>query len=361
MFPFTPSTARRAAELPLGIARRAAVLPDRLGRAATVDVEPTPYDVAYRENKLALRRYEPRDGADRSVPVVIAYALINSPAILDLCPERSVVGQFRERGFEVYVIDWGSPSRLDAHLTIADYVRRYMDNCVDVARESAGADAVHLMGISTTSPLAAMYAGTFPAKVATLTMQGPPLSFHASGGMLDFQELVAAADLRVLGSDGNVPAEAVDLGFSLRKPLDAPVRQPLELWRNLGDERYVERMTRIARWSADGPDLAGATHGQFVTDLVGENALMEDTVDLDGRAVELANLDMPVALILGEDDAYVPHEASLPFLDAVPSEDTEVFWVPTDHVGSLVGPPAHEENGWPRVVSWLADRSPPGS
>ena len=41
--------------------------------------------------------------------MLFCYALINRPYILDLQPDKSVVRQYLERGFDVYLIDWGVP------------------------------------------------------------------------------------------------------------------------------------------------------------------------------------------------------------------------------------------------------------
>lgn len=112
----------------------------------SVEVEPTPYEVGYTGNKLRLRYYEADADRGPDVPVVFASALSNIPTILDLSHGRSVVGQFLDRGFNVYLIDWGEPLRLDVHLSLSDYVVRYLDNCVDVVRERSETGAVHVVG-----------------------------------------------------------------------------------------------------------------------------------------------------------------------------------------------------------------------
>lgn len=331
---------------------RTALFPGRLTQLVTPAVEPTPFGVIYEENKTRLRHYEPADEPN-GTPVLIVYAFINTPAILDLSESRSIVGHFLDAGMDVTVVDWGRPSRLDVHLTLDDYVGRYLDNCVTAACEHASTAEVHLVGISTGSPLAATYAALNPDRVASLTLQGPPLEFDASGGMLDFEPLVEAIDPDcVVESLGNLPKELMDAGFSLRKPVDYQVSDLVDFWDNLEDETYVEHTGRVMRWSSFGPDLAGATYSQFVEEFLRQNKLLEDCLTIRDEPVELDSIDMPVALILGEDDAFVPHEASLPFLDAIPSEETTVFWLPGDHVETLVGEQAHEEH-WPAIVDWI--------
>ena len=73
-------------------------------------------------------------------PVLICYALVNRPYIVDLQPDRSVVKQFLASGFEVYLIDWGVPSAADRSMTLKDYVDGLMKNCVE-RRPPAAQDA----------------------------------------------------------------------------------------------------------------------------------------------------------------------------------------------------------------------------
>ncbi len=323
-------------------------------RSKSDDFESTPYEVIYRENKVSLRHYETDAENPLETPVLFAYAFVNTPSILDIRPDRSVVGQFLDRGFDVYVVDWGFPSTLDVHLTLEDYVNRYLDNCVEAARKHSEGDSVHLIGVSTASPVAVMYAALFPEKVAALGLQGPPLDFSVEEEMLDYRELVASIDpQQLVDALGNVPASVLDFGFSLRKPVEYTLREPLELLDNLDDPEFLDRKARVARWAFDGPDMAGEMYRQFVEELLVGNKLIENRLTVDSRDVEMENIEMPVALVLAEDDKFVPEAASRSLLDAVLSEETAVFEFPTGHVGTFVDETAHED-GWPRVCDWFA-------
>lgn len=284
----------------------------------------------YTENKLALRRYEP-DVRRHDVPLVLTYPLVNEPSILDLQSDRSVVGQFLERGFVVYLIDWGDPSRLDAHLALGDFVDRYLRNCVDAARERAPSAAVHLHGYSTGALLAVMYAARYPATVATLTLQGPPLDFDADGRFLDFEALVRAQDTeRFVELFGVVPAPFLDVGFSLRKPVEYAITNPLHLYDDFEDRAFVEHVARKSKWAIGGMSVPGATYRQLVEELFEENRLLRNELTLSDTPVDIGAIDMPVLLVIGRDDAFVPPEASRPFLDAIPSDDTAVIEFPHD-------------------------------
>jgi len=130
---------RQAWEATADLAEKTKVVPERTETVENIDVGQTPSEVVYEENKLELLHYEPMTEEQHGVPILIVYALINKPYILDLQPDRSVVQTLLEAGFDVYLIDWGEPSKLDRSLSIDDYANRYIDNCVvDVVRERPG-------------------------------------------------------------------------------------------------------------------------------------------------------------------------------------------------------------------------------
>jgi len=54
---------------------------------------------------------------------------------LDLHPERSVLKNFLQQGMDVYMIDWGYPSRKDRYLGIDDHINIYINDIVDFIRE----------------------------------------------------------------------------------------------------------------------------------------------------------------------------------------------------------------------------------
>ncbi len=81
----------------------------------------TPSQVVFQSGKLRLLRYVNPE-VRFAEPVLICFALVNRPYILDLDAKRSVVRHLLARGFDVYLIDWGVPGAEDHHRGLADYV-----------------------------------------------------------------------------------------------------------------------------------------------------------------------------------------------------------------------------------------------
>ena len=94
------TTQRKALDETFKVWKRFLNLPKVPRMATRVRVGSTPHDVVYEEGTLKLLRYQNTNVAFRE-PILICYALVNRPYILDLQPSRSVVQQLLKRGFNV--------------------------------------------------------------------------------------------------------------------------------------------------------------------------------------------------------------------------------------------------------------------
>lgn len=318
------------------------------------EVGQTESEVVYTENTLELHRYEPEQRRFET-PICLVYALVNRPYILDLQPDRSVVGQLLDAGFEVYLIDWGEPSRLDTTLGLDDYVCRYLDNCLDAVCERAGVEQVHLLGYCMGGSLALMYATLFPRRIRTLSLMATPVVFDGTGGLLErwatFYDPETVAE-----TYGNVPAELLASQFAMMEPIDNLLTKYVHFFENLDDEAFVEMFARMERWTWDGVDVAGRVFTEFVDDVYRNNHLVNGEITLDDERVDPSTLDTPLLQIVGEHDHIVPPESSAPLNDVVGTGDERLIEFPAGHIGISVSGRAHAEL-WPEVCSWLAERS----
>jgi polyhydroxyalkanoate synthase len=337
--------------------RRAALVPDRVEDAASVAVGETPSEVVYRENKLELHRYESLTDHQHRVPVLVVYALINRPAVLDLQPDRSVVRRLLEAGLDVYLVDWGEPSKLDTTLGLDDYVTRYVDDCVDVVRERSGQDAVNLLGYCMGGTMSAMYAALYPEKVNALGLLAAPLYVDDTGGVLERWGDEDHYDPRaVTETYGNVPAEFLAVGYDLLDPVANYVTKYVNLADRLENEDFVRNFARMETWLADGVDVAGEAYAEFIEDVYQDNLLARGDLELDGRRVDVGNIDCPLLQIVGEYDTLVPPAASTPFDEVVGSEAVTTIEYPSGHVGLAMSARTHRDV-WPEVAEWYLEQT----
>jgi polyhydroxyalkanoate synthase len=346
-------TLERAGE----VVRKTALLSDRLADAGSVRVGETPSDVVYTENKLELHRYEPLTDRQHPVPILVVYALINRPYILDLQPNRSVVRRLLEAGHDVYLVDWNEPSQLDHALGLYDYVERYLDDCVEEIRARSGQDAINVLGYCMGGTLSAMYAALHPENVNALGLMATGLYFDDTGGILELWGDEAYYDPRAVTERyGNVPGEFLDVGFALMDPVANSLTKYVHLFDRLENEDFVENFARMETWLADSVDVAGEVYAEFLEEIYQHNRLYENDLTIGGEHVDVTRIDMPLLQIVGERDHLVPPAASKPFNDVVGTDDVTTIEYPTGHVGLAMSQRSHRDV-WPEVAEWFLEQT----
>jgi polyhydroxyalkanoate synthase len=99
--------------------------------ASEIETGRTPREIVWQGGKTRLYRY--RSAAEKRfpVPVLLVYALILRPYILDLVPGNSLVEYLVNEGFDVYLLDWGVPGEEDRNLSFENYVLDYVPGAVE--------------------------------------------------------------------------------------------------------------------------------------------------------------------------------------------------------------------------------------
>ncbi len=100
-----------------------------------------------------------------NIPILIVYALVNRPYVVDLQEGRSLVANLFNLGLDVYLIDWGYPSRGDRWLTLDDYINGYINNCVGVVLQRHNLEKINLLGICQGRTFSLCYISLYPEKV----------------------------------------------------------------------------------------------------------------------------------------------------------------------------------------------------
>src|SRR3954453_9684822 len=131
-------------------------------RDEDVQIATAPKDAVWRQDKVTLYHYPPTVEQKVRIPILIAYGLIGRWTMADLQDDRSLVRNLLGLGVDLYVVDWGNPSRADRWLTLDDYINGYLGECVQVIRERHGLDSVNLLGICEGGVFTLCYAALHP-------------------------------------------------------------------------------------------------------------------------------------------------------------------------------------------------------
>ena len=196
-------------------------------RDSDVQIATTPKDLVWQQDKVSLFRYRPMTQERVGTPVLICYGLIGRWTMTDLQEDRSLVRNLLNLGIDLYVVDWGNPSRADRYLTLDDYITGYLGDCVDEIARRAGVGKVNLLGVCEGGVFTTAYAALHPEKVNTLVLTITPIDFHADmvenreghGFINIWTRSLDPEDVdRLIEANGNLPGEFMGAVFNLMTP-----------------------------------------------------------------------------------------------------------------------------------------------
>jgi len=329
----------------------------RLARARDVAVGCSLKRAVWKCGKTTLYHYLPLPATGRvsrhTRPLLICFALVNRPYVLDLQPDRSLVRRLLEAGLSVYLIDWGDPDDADRLLDLEEYIERHLGGSVRHILESHGSEALDLLGVCQGGVLSLCYSALNPHQVANLITLTTPVDFHTPDNLLS--KWVRGLDSTLIGASGNVPGEMLNGLFLALMPFRLAQHKYVRLLTSNPDQRTVEDFVRMEKWIFDSPPQAAAALAQFVRWFYQDNRLVHGTLELAGRRVLLGDVRSPVLNLYALEDHIVPPAAAAALRHFVGSPDYSECAVATGHIGMYVSRAAGAEVPG-RIISWLKKR-----
>jgi polyhydroxyalkanoate synthase len=327
---------------------------ETLGKLPEVEIATTPKTEVYAEDKLRLFHYDRDTDAQVKTPVLIVYALVNTYKMLDLQPDRSYIKNLLNLGLDVYLIDWGTPSKGDRYLNMDDYINGYINNCVDVIRKKHKAEKINIISICQGGTFSVIYTALHQNKIKNLITQVTPIDFSTNDGLLFRWAKDMNFDKLVEGYDGLIPGDFLNEGFNMLKPTQQFQKQQT-LVNVLDDKDKLLNFLRMEKWIVESPAQAGECYRQFMKDLYQKNLLVKNELVVGGKKVNLKNIICPVLNVYATQDHLVPPAASIPLCDNIASTDKETYSFAGGHIGVFVGGKSQKELA-PAVANFLKKR-----
>ena len=321
----------------------------------------TPKEVIWTLNKAKLYRYVPVLPEEQlhPVPILLVFALMNRPYILDLRPGHSFVEFMLQHGYDVYLLDWGAPGIEDKNLKFDDYTLEYMPRAIRRMKEVSGSNEFSLLGWCIGAILTTIYAALRPDDgLRNLILLTAPLDFSNKEN-ITFARWVDERYFdvdKVLGMFGNMPPEMIEYGAKALKPVENYIGNYLRLWDNLDNPQVIDAWHAMNTWVTDNISLAGGAFRQLIVDLYRNNRLMEGTLTIRGQQVDLSHLRANLLTVIADADHITPPCQSETVMAKVGSTDRTAMRIPGGHIGIMAGSGASKRT-WPQIDHWLSQRS----
>jgi polyhydroxyalkanoate synthase len=321
-----------------------------------IELASSPKDLVFREDRMTLYRFR-SDKRSNPVPLLITYALVNRETMMDLEQGRSLIANLLEQGLDIYIIQWGYPSRVDRYIELDDYIDVYMDDCVEFVRKQTGADQINLMGVCQGGTFATIYAALYPEKIRNLVTMVAPIDFDTDGGLLNVWSRDMDVDLMV-DTLGNIPGDLMNTAYLMLKPFQLMIDKYIGLVNSARDTSVVANFLRMEKWIFDSPDQSGEAFRRFVKEFYKGNKLIKGELEVGGRKVNLKNISVPLLNIFAEKDHLVPPVSSKALSDLVSSKDVTTKSFAVGHIGIYVSSKSQKELA-PCIANWINERSGP--
>ena len=314
------------------------------------DLASTPKDAVWSIDKVRLLRVRSERIVHRK-PLLIVHSLISRPYIFDLLPGNSVVAWLRDRGHDVYLLDWGVPDHADVANTYVTYVDDYLRPAVGAVRESAGGGDVAMLGYCFGGILALLALGTDPALgVRDLALVATPVDFE---GIEPLQSATKHGRLQaddLIDQTGNIPPAIFRRTFRTLRPTN-DVAAMATLLDRLSDREYVRNHHALNRWTDDQIPFPGALAHESLQ-LARENGLLAGTARVDGRRADFGDLDLRVLAFMALRDHLVPHPSATAIERLLPRAEVGRVEIDSGHVALLLGARAQRQT-LPALHEWL--------
>jgi polyhydroxyalkanoate synthase len=333
-------------------------------RGEDVEIATSPKTEVFRTDKTVLYHYEPIAERKVDIPVLIVFGLVGRYTFIDLQEDRSLTRNLLRQGIDLYVLDWGTPTRGDRWLTLEDYIDGYLNDCIEHICRAHNVPAITLLGICEGGTFSLCYAARQPKRVRNLILTITPVDFQPDiegaplhhGLINSWTSSMSSEDVDLLiDANGNLPGDLMSFLFSMMAPMNNLTKYNLGLYDVMDDESKLLNFLRMEKWLADRPDHAGEAGRQWLKNLYQRNELIKGEFKLGGEIVDLGKVSMPVLNVYAQDDHIVPIKSTEALAARVGTHDYTPLPLPGGHIGVFVSGKSQGILG-KAIADWLKKR-----
>lgn len=311
-------------------------------RGGLADLRPVPRVLIDQGPHRFVYRMSSAAAVPPGAPVLLVPPLAASSSCFDLRRSCSLAEHLVGTGRQVYLVDYGDVTFSDRGLGMEHWIEEVLPRAIRTVRDDAGGRRVHLVswclgGILATLTLA--HRPTLP--VDSLTAIAAPFDFRKISLLELFRPLVELTGGYVLTPFyrllGGAPSAVVRRVFRATG-FDKEIGKPLAMLRNLDDRDFLSQIEAVDRFMERIAAYPGRTFGQIYHQFFRGNDLVDGRVDLNRKAISLADIRVPALVVAGADDVIAPRRAVEQLVGLLDNAPEVRFAVaPGGHLGVLTG------------------------
>ena len=306
----------------------------------------TPGRVVLRNRLMELIQYAPTTKTVRPEPVLLVSAWIMKYYVLDLSETNSMVKFLVDQGFTVFAMSWKNPDADDRDLGMDDYARLGVLAALDAIHTIVPHARVHATGYCLGGTLLATVAAALGRSkhqaLKTVTLLAAQTDFTEPGEIALFVDEGQIAFLeRQMWQRGYLDKSQMKSTFQMLRSNDL-------VWSyRLHNQLLGERapVSDLMAWNADGTRLPYRMHVEYLRGLFLDNALARGEWKVEGTAVNLADITVPIFNVGTVQDHVAPWRSVFKLQALTDAEQTFVLTAGGHNVG-IVNPPGQAKSSY---------------
>lgn len=321
--------------------------PFKLGENIAV----SPGKVIAQSDVCQIIQYEPTTEKVLKTPLLICPPWINKFYILDLNEKKSFIRWVVEQGHTVFVISWVNPTEEHSKLDWTDYAKLGIDFALDTIEKATGEKQANAIGYCVGGTLLtatlALHAQKGDKRIKSATFFTTQVDFTHAGDLKVFADQEHIDTLEEdMKATGYLEGSKMAAAFNMLRAADLIWPYVVNNYLKGKDPMPFD----LLHWNSDSTRMSAANHSFYLRNCYLENNLSQGRMVLDGKAVNVSDIEIPVMHIAAKEDHIAPPE-SVYLGCSFFSGPTEYVMSGSGHIAGIVNPPAAGKYQY-----WTGDR-----